>query len=320
MATARKRLISIEATSYYHCVSRCVRQSYLCGDDKRTGTSYEHRREWVERKLLSLTHTYCIDVCAYAIMSNHYHLVLHINHEKATSLSMSDVVERWSTEHKIPAHIKRWQSQSTIDQAEYDHCVETIEQWRERLWSLSWFMKELNYDIACKANSEDGCKGHFWESRFKSQALLDDNALIAAMAYVDLNPVRAGIATTPESSNFTSIKKRINELMENVSLNLCLYPFVGNESIKKKHGLPFKLIEYLELVDWTARQYRKDKHSLPSNYPTILARLKLHDRDWMNACKHLLRPHTSAVGNDALAPKAKLALGKAKIHLFRLGC
>ncbi len=87
MTTARKELLSVDATSYHHCVSRCVRRSYLCGKDAQTGACYEHRRRWIGQKIYALTHVYCIDICPYAIMSNHYHLVVNINKGLAAALS-----------------------------------------------------------------------------------------------------------------------------------------------------------------------------------------------------------------------------------------
>ncbi|SON52460.1 transposase [Vibrio tapetis] len=318
MATARKQLISVDATPYYHCVSRCVRQSFLCGEDRSTNKSYEHRRDWIEHKIQSLTRTYCVDVCAYAVMSNHYHLVLHINRDKALELSASEVVERWSHEHKLPVLIQRWLSQELKTQAEEDKCMEIIEVWRERLWSLSWFMKELNYDIACRANQEDECTGHFWESRFKSQALLDEKALAAAMAYVDLNPVRAGVAPCPEKSDFTSIQARLKALDDNQETATCLHPFIGNSAQNQSAGIPFRLIDYIELVEWTARQFRVDKASMADDFPPILERLNFNQQSWLDVCTTLERKRSTAIGSPIGLEQAKKALGKSRIHYYPL--
>ncbi|MBS3805379.1 MAG: hypothetical protein KGY54_12580 [Oleiphilaceae bacterium] len=79
----------------------------------------------------------------------------------------------------------------TLSPAEQGTVDSLVETYRKRLTSLSWFMKCLNESIAREANKEDDCTGHFWESRFKSQALLTKEALLSCMAYVDLSPVRA---------------------------------------------------------------------------------------------------------------------------------
>ncbi|USD67816.1 transposase [Vibrio sp. SCSIO 43136] len=318
MTTARKQLVSVEATPYYHCVSRCVRRSYLCGFDKSTNTSYEHRREWIESKILSLTSTYCIDVCAYAVMSNHFHVVLHINREKASTLTPYEVVERWKLTHKIPLIVQKWQKNQLACQAEEQKCFDIIETWRKRLWSLSWFMKELNYDIACRANREDNCTGHFWESRFKSQALLDEKALAAAMAYVDLNPIRAGIAKTPEGSDFTSIKSRIRALHYKNENAPCLHPFVGITNKNKQYGLPFRLLDYIELVDWTARLFREKKCKVDNALPPILVRLNITSNSWLKACTQLEKGSATAIGAYSHLDNAKVALNKSKIHLYAL--
>ncbi|MFM2479666.1 hypothetical protein [Celerinatantimonas sp. MCCC 1A17872] len=212
MTTARSQLICPEVTPYYHCVSRCVRRSFLCGKDGVTGKSYEHRRAWVEQRMLALTSVYCIRICSYAIMSNHYHLVALIDKETALSLSDLEVVERWCTEHQTPSIIQRWLANQISSKAELHTCSQLIKTWRHRLYSLSWFMRELNYDIAVQANKEDQCTGRFWEGRFKSQALLDEKARLSAMAYVDLNPIRANMADSPEQSNHTSIQARLGSL------------------------------------------------------------------------------------------------------------
>lgn len=318
MTTARKQLVSIDATSYYHCVSRCVRRSFLCGEDASTNTSYEHRRKWIEQKIYTLAQIYCIDICAYAIMSNHYHLVLNLNRESAQALSLDDVVERWGREHKLPSLIQRWQTQQLSSHAEEEKCLEIIEMWRERLWSLSWFMKELNYDIACRANREDNCTGHFWESRFKSQALLDERALAAAMAYVDLNPVRAGIAKTPEDSEYTSIKLRIDSLNRNQATAPCLHPFVGNPSNSMLDGIPFRLVDYIELVDWTARQLRDGKSSMSDKIPPVLERLNINQLNWLKVCTQMEKSRVTALGAPMLAEQTKTVLNKQKLYMYRL--
>jgi hypothetical protein len=91
----RKTIVSLEATPYYHCCSRCVRRAFLCGKDKLTGQSFEHRRQWIENKLLELATIFPIDLCAYAVMHNHYHVVLFIDKNCVEHWSEFEVVEHW---------------------------------------------------------------------------------------------------------------------------------------------------------------------------------------------------------------------------------
>ncbi|WP_171972060.1 transposase [Vibrio ponticus] len=318
MTTARNQQISVDVTPYYHCVSRCVRRSFLCGVDPLTEQNYEHRREWIKQKMYALAKVYCIDICAYAVMSNHYHLVVHVNREKALSLSNDEVVERWQQEHKLPYLVVRWLENQLTSDAELEACMTLIDSWRSRLWSLSWFMKELNFDIACRANREDECKGHFWESRFKSQALLDEKALAAAMAYVDLNPLRSGIAETPEASEFTSIQARFEALDHQQETAPCLYPFIGNPTNTMLDGIPFRLVDYIELVDWTARQYRDDKASLSADTPSILQRLNINQTTWIKVCTNLERQRAAVIGGVHNLEQVRNGLSKRRIHLLRL--
>jgi hypothetical protein len=84
MTQSRATQVSLVDTPYYHCISRCVRRAFLCGEDKFSGQSFEHRRQWMVERHQFLTSIFTIDTCAYAIMSNHYHLVLHVNELKKT--------------------------------------------------------------------------------------------------------------------------------------------------------------------------------------------------------------------------------------------
>ena len=206
MPLARKQQIDLSSTPYYHCISRCVRQAFLCGKSKYNNKDYEHRREWVVSRLTELANIFAIKICAYAIMSNHYHLVLYVDIEASKLWSTDEVITRWQKLFKgatsIIDHCKL--TQGGIDTADA-----LVSKWRKQLTDISWFMRCLNEHLARKANIEDGCKGRFWEGRYKSQALLDESALLTCMAYVDLNPVRAGMSDNLEDSDFTSIQQRL---------------------------------------------------------------------------------------------------------------
>lgn len=317
MTKARSSLISVDATPYYHCVSRCVRRSFLCGVEESGNKSYEHRRGWIEKRLLALAQAFCIDVCAYAIMSNHYHVVLHINSDNAKALSPVEIAERWLAFHQGPVLIQRWLREDKLSQAETERCLEMIECWRERLTSISWFMRLLNQHIATEANREDECTGHFWEGRFKSQALLDEKALAAAMAYVDLNPVRAAIADTPENSEHTSVQARLDALKTEQPTAPDLFPFAGNPREEMPEGIPFRLMDYLALVDWTGRQLRDDKRGcMDSALPPLLERLGLTPDFWLETCTHIERGNI--IGAESSMKAALPQLNRQRVSGLRL--
>lgn len=212
MPIARSKQIILSQTSYYHCISRCVRRAFLCGYDKFTGKSFEHRRNWFEKRLTALSSAFSIDVCAYAIMHNHNHLVLHVDTERAEKWTNMEVIQRWHSVHPnktITAMYIDPQQRKNLTPMQLSTIHKITSIYRKRLISISYFMKALNQYIALRANREDKCSGRFWESRFKSQALLDERAILSCMIYVDLNPIRAGIATTLENSHYTSIKRRL---------------------------------------------------------------------------------------------------------------
>ena len=309
MPKPRKELVSLDATPYYHCTSRCVRRAFLCGIDSSTGKSYEHRRQWVEDRILLLAEVFTIDLCAYAVMSNHHHVVLHIN--KAASLNLSDkeVCQRW---HQIYQGTLLTQKFVRVDDplspAELDTVILKIEQWRLQLCDISWFMRALNEPIARQANAEDQCTGRFWESRFKSQALLDEKALLACMAYVDLNPIRSKLAKTPEQSQHTSIKKRINAIKQQQHQPKALARFIGNPRDPMPEGIPFHLKDYIELVDWTGRIIRSDKRgAINQQLPPILERLAIEPQQWLTLSTQFESRFKSLVGvKEKLKEMAKI--------------
>ncbi len=210
MATPRHKLIDDQVPLHYHLVSRCVRRAFLCGTDPKTGINYDHRREWLEERILQLAAYFAIAIDAYAIMSNHFHIVAYFDPNEAQSWSDQEVARRWMSAFPVRNklgdidHVATEERQTWI--AEHPNVAKRR---RAYLGSVSYFMKHLKQPIAYRANQEDGCTGHFFEQRFYSGALLDEEGLIAAMAYVDLNPVRAGIAASIESASHTSVRRRL---------------------------------------------------------------------------------------------------------------
>ena len=317
MPRPRSTLVSLDATPYYHCTSRCVRRAFLCGEDRHSGRSFEHRRQWIEDRLLILADIYAIDIAAYAVMSNHYHVVLHIDREQSLAWSDAEVIERWHRLFKGSLLSQRFSRGEALARAEQQALADEVTEWRQRLVSISWFMRCLNEPIAREANREDNVTGRFWEGRYTSQALLDEKALIACMVYVDLNPIRACMATTPEASKHTSIQQRIAKARLTQLPNLIeqqselLFPFAGNPRNNMPTGLPFRLTDYFELVDWTGRILRDDKKGvIPEEMPEILQRLQLDARHWCYLARHFEHPFKHLVGAAHQVRSACEALGQ----------
>ncbi|NRD72636.1 transposase [Shewanella sp. VB17] len=275
MPRPRSTQISLEDTLYYHCCSRTVRRAFIAGVDDYSGKSYEHRRGWIEAQILNLADIFAIDVAAYAVMSNHLHVVLRIDIESANSWSDREVVERWHHCFNGSELSQIFVKGEVIEEHQVAKLRHLVATYRSRLCDISWFMRCLNEPIARKANQEDNCTGHFWEGRFKSQALLDEAAVLACMAYVELNPIRAEMADTPEQSDHTSIQLRIKSALSGNQPDELL-PFIGNERLHESKGINFVLKDYLELVDETGRMMRNDKRgSISINSAKILSRLNI---------------------------------------------
>ncbi len=319
MPKPRKSLVSLEATPYYHCVSRCVRRAFLCGDDHFTGHSYEHRRQWIEDRLLKLATIFAIDIAAFAVMSNHYHVVLHINHTQALGWTNREVIEQWHLLFKGSLLSQRFIDGESLSIAERNALSDQIEEWRSRLMSISWFMRCANEPIARKANFEDDVTGRFWEGRFKSQALLDEKALLACMAYVDLNPIRARMAKTPEQSDHTSIQRRIKLILNaEEETHPSLLQFAGNTRKDMPVGIPFTASDYLELVDWSGRIIRQDKKgAIPENLPPIISRLNMDAQHWLYLTKNFEKPFGNLVGAAHQVRNACEEMGKNWSHGIR---
>ncbi|MBT8485940.1 MAG: hypothetical protein HKO59_06730 [Phycisphaerales bacterium] len=327
MTVPRNLIVDRSVVGCYHCVSRCVRRTFLCGGE------FEHRKDWIRERLQHLVTVFTIDVAAYAIMSNHMHVVVRIDPHLAADMPALEVAERWS--RLFPASIRRWAGTRDIDAAIGIVAADPqrIAVLRDRLSDLSWFMKCAKEPIARRANREDDCTGCFWEGRFQSPRLLDDASVLKGMVYADLNPVRAGVAPTPEQSDHTSIQDRIrvrqlfgerrrrgkrvskraqHRRMDSVNLTtaedgIWLAP-VDRERNKKRSGLlPLTLDQYLTVVDQTGRAIRSGKRGvLPPTLRPILERLKVETSAWIATWDKVGRIVGTAIGNpESCALEAK---------------
>jgi REP element-mobilizing transposase RayT len=290
MAVPRKEVVADGQTGVYHCISRCVRRAFLCGFDKYLNRSFEHRKEWIKDRLQLLVSNFAVDLASYSVMSGHIHIIIRTDPDRVSDWTDEDIARRWLT--IFPNTGASGNNTRDISATAFKMLVmnkKRIKEIRARLSSVSWFMRCLNEYIARLANKEDDCKGRFWEGRFKCIKLLDDSAVLACMAYVDLNPIRAGIAKTPEESVFTSVYDRIaargmaqqrSPLQPLPDSWLC--PITTSDSTSTASILDLKLDDYLRLVDWTGREIREDKRgAIPADLAPILDRLKVDPDHWL---------------------------------------
>ena len=299
----------------YHCVTRCVRRAWLCGIDPLTGVNHEARKAMIEARILELGSIFAVGIYAYAVMSNHLHVALAIEPEAAKRWSDSEVVERWVRLFPAAEPEQREAKKATLLASS-----SAVDIRRKRLMDLSWFMRCLDEYIARRANAEDDVTGRFWEGRFKCQSLDDERALAAAMAYVDLNPVRAGISDSIDGSDHTSVQARATDLRKNPSnYSKLLMPIAGFgvflPSGDKFDGnmaptgsrLPMTSAQYIELVDYTGRQIKPGKRGvIASTEPQALQKLGLDADYWAGHVIGFRSAYQRFVGSvAAMTEKAK---------------
>lgn len=309
MPIKRSELIDPENAGYYQLINRCVRRTFLCGTHLNPFTeekqNYDHRRDWIEKKILKFAEIFAIEVYSYAVMHNHYHLVVYSDPKAPEKWSDLEVAERWLKVYPNRLDEPNFKLQREMRLQAIVNDPELLVIYRERLGSLSWLMRRINEPVAKQANKEDNVKGHFWEARFYSQALLDEAAALTCMAYVDLNPIRAGIADTLEESDYTGIQTRIKAKPTEAELNSTLKALAGNIR-NRTMVLPLK--DYIELVEWTAISIvYPDKASMPSNLANTLSHLNIQPNNWIVQIQHYGKQQGYFVGQlEALKQKAKV--------------
>ena len=306
---ARQDVFSPNEIACVHVMNRAVRRCFLLGDDPISGKNFDHRKRWMESKLELHAANFGIDLLGYAILSNHFHLLLRSRPDVVASWSDNEIARRWwmlcpkrkkadgSAEKPNPAEIKS----ITGDPAK-------VEEVRSRLSDISWWMRLLCQHVGQRANRETGEEGKFWQDRFRAVRLLDESAMLACVAYVDLNPIRAELAETIEQSDFTSAQKRLEALLlQTVSAKIdqgncvtppdhCLAPVHcdersaelgtcvsrGGSRCSEKGFLNMTAADYLQLLDWTAREVASGKSgTTPADAPTLLERVGLKPASWL---------------------------------------
>lgn len=255
-------MIDPDYPMHYHLVSRCVRRSWLCGFDQQARRDYKHRRNWLQARLLHLARYFAVAIDAYAIMSNHFHLVVYFDPQESYRWSDEEVAERWLAVFSPQVSTLPDDEQALVLSIHREMLLQTpakLQHARETLGSVSMFMKHLKQPIAYRANKEDRCTGHFFEGRFYSGALLDENAVVAAMAYVDLNPVRARIAQNIASYQAASGYER-SRVANNTPkrLNEAVKPLVSGLT-RARTALAITLAQYLSILDDCQQDYSTAK-------------------------------------------------------------
>lgn len=298
---ARGDVFDPAEVSVVHCINRCVRQAYLCGVDPHTGRNFEHRKAWLEQRLEFLAGQFGIDVLAFAILSNHFHLVLRNRPDVVAAWSDEEVARRWlrlCPLRKTPDGLPAEPTES--DLATISKVPQRLAEIRRRLSDISWLMRMIAEPIARRANAEDQTAGRFWQGRFKAVKLLDEAAVLACAAYVDLNPIRAGLCETLEQSEHTSARRRIASeptpansqtrpdgwlapvALQEADAAPGPEPDCGGRRASTKGFLPLSTCEYLQLVEWTGRQFVRGKSRIPDHVPPLLARLGIDATDWLS--------------------------------------
>ena len=312
MTTARKELVDVNVTRWYHCISRCVRAAFLMAEGA------DDRKQWIEDRLKRLAEQFAVSVGGFAILDNHLHVLVRLDPGMAAKWTAREVVRRWIAvypprnlaldDEKV---VKMWVDHQAKD-------TRRVELLRGRLENLGWFMKALKEPLSRLANKADGCRGTFWEARYKSIAILDEEALLATCAYIDLNPVAAGIAEAPETSDHTSIKQRVSHVRRKGKLDRLKearrgsvagsraagnieqdhwlvpiedrrsHPQLGNRSAREGMLESFSLGSYLLLVDYMGRVYRNGKARMSAGLKEVFERMGSSSEFWSERLKKML--------------------------------
>jgi hypothetical protein len=316
---ARAEVFAADEVAIVHVMNRTVRRCFLLGDDPVTGRNYDHRKQWIDDQLVHQSRYFGIDLLCQAILSNHFHLILRSRPDVVAEWDDTEVARRWL----MLCPLRRDENHKPLDPRDEElntirNDKDKLQQVRSRLSDISWWMRLLSQNIAQRANREDEEVGKFWQARYRAVRLLDETAVLACAAYVDLNPIRAAMAQTIETSEYTSAQKRCHDLqaartgsaraqsatsgtpaerassqsrrgrhLAPVDLKEQTAPtgpqvHKGGTRCSNKGYLPMTTAEYLEFLRWTTGEMRPGRSSqAPPHIPPLLDRLGVSAAVWL---------------------------------------
>ncbi|MEQ1830936.1 MAG: hypothetical protein ABL921_33630 [Pirellula sp.] len=317
---ARAEVFDPGEVAILHICARVVRRCFLFGVDPVTGINHDHRKVWIEEQLKLLAENLGIDLLAIAILSNHFHLILRSRPDVVETWDDTEVARRWLM--LCPKRKKKDRSPEEPNEFELNSIrndPDKLATIRKRLSDVSWWMRLLCQNIGTRANQEDKQVGKFFQGRYRAVRILDEETLLACAAYVDLNPIRAAMAETLETSEFTSVQRRVQALQQaatsipssGTTVDSFLSPLTidekndaigacANQSRQRcsdKGFLSMSTMDYLELLDASARMVRPDKTGYtPFEVAPIIERLKLEPDYWRLQIKDFGRLFSNVAG------------------------
>ena len=361
---ARAEIFDPSEIAVVHLIGKTVRSCFLMGFDERSGKNFDHRKRWIEDKLKILAANFGIDLLAFSCLSNHFHLLLRSRPDVVATWDDSQVALRWwqlCPTRKVKLEINGEWVKVPAAPTEFElNAIRNdpvrLAEIRLRLSDLSWWMRLLCQYIAMRANAEEGeGLGRFWQGRYKAVRILDEESLLACAAYVDLNPIRAGLAEILEQSDYTSVQRRVQAMkatasklessgdlphvpdkaksemhsradafLAPVSIDerkdpLGPYPSHNGKRSSDKGFLAMTEAEYLEILDWLGRDKVAGKRgATPITAPPVLERLGIEPTLWSAMVKDFGRAFKNVAGTAKSVSEARSLKTHRKFYRARV--
>ena len=330
---SRRKLLGQRRTAVFHCWNRCVRRAFLCGLDPLTGRDLSHRRDWIVDRERQLAGLFAIEVTFHTEMANHLHLVLRSRPDIAERWSREEVARRWLTITRLAKCMSDTlpePSQEKVQALAKDK--KRIQKLRRRLSKISWFMGILCENIARRANAEDDCTGRFFESRFKCRECVDEAGTLLCGLYVDLNPIKAGEAPSPETARYTSAYQRIQAQQQCPHAADRADGWLAELSLRdgsdqdpnKVNGsrtgqrasdmgvLSISWENYHQLLQWGVQEVRTGARStLPKDLELVLDQLQVRSDTWLETVQDYEQAFCHAVGSPAELAEVAQRMGRS---------